>query len=354
MYSVDLAQISTPISDRTSNGATARVLTMLAVYLAVTLLAGLAIDLWAPNRLSLHLTGHSLVVSDLHQHIVRRGLEVLVLFPALFLVETALTGWRDSSLRHLIVQCSPSTRSDIACWVLTKTGAMHFMILGFSLGVALISGVWIHDRIAAFAGGMPSVATWPLWAQLPLLYLVYSFFDYWNHRLDHSNLFWPLHRFHHAADDFCILTAGRVHPALFTGIVSVVPAVALGAAPDALIDLAILISIQRQVIHSRIDSNFGWIGRWVFQSPVHHRLHHVLDISVQPVGHFSLAPIWDHLFGTWRGEADQTLPIGVAAPYRHGAWLWPDLWRDYCDFWRRCWRLVTRQPRLPEPTSIPS
>jgi sterol desaturase/sphingolipid hydroxylase (fatty acid hydroxylase superfamily) len=88
------------------------------------------------------------------------------------------------------------------------------------------------------------------------------------------------------------------------------------------------------LIHSRIDSDWGWIGRWVVQSPTHHRLHHVLDISTRPVGHFSMTPIWDRLFGTWRGDADQSLVIGVDTAYRHGFWIAPDILRDYWHFWK--------------------
>jgi sterol desaturase/sphingolipid hydroxylase (fatty acid hydroxylase superfamily) len=47
-----------------------------------------------------------------------------------------------------------------------------------------------------------------------------------------------------------------------------------------------------------------------------------------------MAPIWDRLFGTWRGDADQSLAIGVDTPYRHGFWVGPDLLRDYLDFWK--------------------
>ena len=87
-------------------------------------------------------------------------------------------------------------------------------------------------------------------------------------------------------------------------------------------------------IHSGIDSNWGWFGRWIIQSPNHHRLHHILDYKSNGVGHFAIAPIWDHLFGTWKGEADQTLAIGVDTPYRHGYLFFIDLFRDYYDFVR--------------------
>jgi len=92
--------------------------------------------------------------------------------------------------------------------------------------------------------------------------------------------------------------------------------------------------VLRYVIHSRINSNWGWFGRYVLQSPTHHRLHHILDIETEPCGHYGLMPIWDHLFGTWRGECDQSLVIGVDTPYRHGYLFVVDLLRDYADFWR--------------------
>ncbi len=44
-------------------------------------------------------------------------------------------------------------------------------------------------------------------------------------------------------------------------------------------------------------------------------------------------PLWDRLFGTWGGQVAADLPIGVDTPYRHGAWVAPDLWRDYREFW---------------------
>jgi sterol desaturase/sphingolipid hydroxylase (fatty acid hydroxylase superfamily) len=88
----------------------------------------------------------------------------------------------------------------------------------------------------------------------------------------------------------------------------------------------------RYLIHSRINSDFGWIGRWVIQSPLHHRQHHKLD-TTEPAANFSLVPLWDRLFGTWAEETDWRMPIGVAAPYRQGVWVIPDLLRDYRDFW---------------------
>ena len=87
------------------------------------------------------------------------------------------------------------------------------------------------------------------------------------------------------------------------------------------------------LIHSRIESGWGWIGRYMVQSPRHHRLHHKLDMR-EPTGFFSMVPVWDHLFGGWSECRDAHVEIGVDTAYRHGFWLAPDLMRDYCDFWK--------------------
>ena len=95
------------------------------------------------------------------------------------------------------------------------------------------------------------------------------------------------------------------------------------------------------VIHSRMESGFGWAGRWLVQSPLHHRLHHKLDMST-PTGFFGMTPLWDRLFGGWSETPRPNVAIGVDTPYRHGFWLLPDLLRDYCDFWKG---LVGRRER---------
>jgi sterol desaturase/sphingolipid hydroxylase (fatty acid hydroxylase superfamily) len=74
------------------------------------------------------------------------------------------------------------------------------------------------------------------------------------------------------------------------------------------------------------------VGRWLIQSPNHHRAHHKLDMT-EPTGQFAMAPIWDRLFGTWCGEGGQDLAIGVTKPYRQGFWIAPDMLRDYADLW---------------------
>src|SRR5262245_27379371 len=74
----------------------------------------------------------------------------------------------------------------------------------------------VRRRAGHWMGVTLSLAGLPVGVQVACYLLIYTFFDYWAHRLDHSPLFWPLHRYHHSAQEFCILTSDRVHPANFS------------------------------------------------------------------------------------------------------------------------------------------
>jgi len=311
-----------------------RVAGVVGVYLFMLSFAAMAIAVLAPAQLQLTVAGRAIALGRLHDRVLAGYLVLSLVVPALILLELAVVGWRRSSLRRLVIVRRPSSMSDLTCFIVEQTPLMSLLRTVSSLGVILVSAQCLHGLIERAVGVDLSVANQPLAAQVALYFLVYSFFDYWSHRLDHSALFWPLHRYHHAVDEFCIVSSVRVHPAAFTRILQqALPAALLGASPEAVASVNFAQIVYRYVIHSNVDSNFGWIGRYLLQSPTHHRLHHSLAAGAH-AGHFGLVPIWDHLFGTWRGEATQSLPIGVETPYRHGIWLFPDLWRDYCDFWR--------------------
>jgi len=327
-----------------------RLLHPLALAIVVGHLALLGAAWWTlqhllPDTLALHLFGKTHLVSQLHQKLIARIVVAGVLVPGVFLLEYLWMGWTESSVRRLLLQRTASSRSDIVCFLASLMPPATLVSAIMSLGLVYISGECVRDAIARWTGLSLSLAAQPLALQAAILLVVYSLFDYFSHRLDHSKLFWPLHRFHHAAQEFSVLTAARVHPAVFTAVVgTTLPAVLLGASPEALADMGLVVVTIRLVIHSRIESDFGFVGRWIVQSPLHHRLHH--SLNRQPVN-LGLAPIWDRLFGTWRDVPSMPMKIGVPTPYRHGAWVVPDVWRDYREFWRGLFALA-RSRRPPE------
>ncbi len=325
---------SGPASIRSPRELTFIALGFIVYAVAVFAVATASVSL-IPDQVVIGLPGRLITVHSVHRRILSNLALTMITLPCVLMVECAVVGWRASSLRDLLFKRTASSCSDIACFVIWQTHFMSVLALIMTLGLTLLPGFYVHGALSALLGRSISIAVAPLWAQVAVIYFSYTFLDYWGHRLDHGRVLWPLHRFHHAAEGFCVVNSVRTHPASFSNVFCLaLPLAFLGASPEAMAVVSVIVAAHGYLIHSRIDSNFGWFGRYVMQSPNHHRLHHILDISKTPVGHFALAPIWDHLFGTWRGDADQTLVIGVDTPYRNGFWVGSDILRDYWDFWR--------------------
>lgn len=297
------------------------------------LILGLVLfEIFGPDAIAVNMFGRTITIDRLHERIRQKALFVALLPAAVFIFEYAMVGWKESSLRHLLTSRTASSRSDIVLFLSAFLPGMHFVVAVLTFGLAFVSADWLRLRIHDLTGLSASIAHAPQFVQIGGLFLLYTFFDYWAHRIEHKGVFWPLHRYHHGADDFYVLTAARVHPASFLSILTAtVPGALVDASPDALADVTLLIMTVRLLIHSRIDSNFGWVGEYVIQSPRHHRLHHRVDHGGRATN-LGIAPIWDKLFGTWGEDADAAYRIGADAAYRHGAWVVPDLVRDYRDF----------------------
>jgi sterol desaturase/sphingolipid hydroxylase (fatty acid hydroxylase superfamily) len=312
----------------------------IAIHLSLLGLGVWIVANLAPDSVTLSVFGHEKTLSDLHRRLFDRAAIGAGLLPSVFLIEYCLIGWRACSLRHLLMERSPSSGADVGCFLFQLTPGATLVCGLMSFGAVYLSGGGIRYQIMAAGGWLPTLAGAPLLIQSAILLLLYTLCDYASHRLDHTRLFWPLHRFHHSAETFTVLTAGRVHPAAFTALVSVtLPAALLDADAFALADVGFAIVVLRLLIHSRIDSDFGWIGRWIAQSPRHHALHH--SLNRMPVN-LALLPVWDRLFGTWHDVTAAPARIGAVTPYRHGVWIGGDVWRDYVDFWKGTPSIVAR------------
>lgn len=311
----------------------AAVLLGLLVYAALLAAAWWAVVHLLPDQITLQAMGKTKVVGDVHNRIVT-GIGLLAaILPTALWIEALVVGWERSSARALIFNPTQSMRTDLAVLVLGQGHVLELVGKVMMLGASMISGLVIRDWIAARTGFAVDPSGLPLALQVVIYFYVYTFFDYWTHRLDHTRFFWPIHRYHHSAEDFCVVTSARQHPATFSAIFVInLPLAILGATPSVMIFVSVVVTTVGFLIHSQLQSDWGWVGRWVIQSPLHHRLHHKLDMT-HPTGHFAMAPIWDRLFGTWYGGARRDLVIGVSQPYRHGFFIVPDLLRDYWHFW---------------------
>jgi sterol desaturase/sphingolipid hydroxylase (fatty acid hydroxylase superfamily) len=348
--------IALELPRRAPRRALSLTLSRLAVVAAFLAYTGLVYAAWhlivshLPDTLTLSVLGHDLHLHNLRDKILGNATLVAIILPAALWLECFFLGWEKSSARALL-RPSASVRTDIMFFLLEQAHVTGLIGRVMMLGASILSGVVLRDWLAARTGFAIDPSGLPLWLQVVVFFHVYSFFDYWAHRIGHTRLFWPLHRYHHAAEEFCVLNGARIHPAGFAGIFLInLPMPLLGATPEAMVWVNVITSALGFFIHSRMETGFGWAGRWLVQSPLHHRLHHKLDMTT-PTGFFSMTPVWDRLFGGWSEEAEPGVAIGVDTPYRQGFWLAPDMVRDYWDFWKG---LVGKRKLYPSELTPPA
>ncbi len=313
--------------------------------------AWLLVKLWqviAPHvsdDITVNIAGHSIGAHHMQQKLSESGLWLLIVLPFVLYLEALIVGWPKAALRRILFERNASIRMDIGCIVADQAQVLRIAGRLMTFGLSAAAGTWIHDGIARLTGVSIGLGFLPYALSVAGYFFVYTFCDYWTHRLDHTRLFWPLHRYHHSTEDFSVITSLRQHPAAFTPVFLInMPMAILGAPVDQMILINLIVTLIGLVIHSGIDSDFGFIGQYIIQSPVHHRLHHIFDYKKDGVGHYGLLPLWDRLFGTWKGDADQSLAIGVDEPYHQGYSFWKDIVRDYADFWRGWICVLTGKP----------
>ena len=312
--------------------ATAAVWAALPLGTALLALAWWGLTHLLPDEATVHALGRAFTLRKIHDTVVGDAMLVLAILPSVLWLECACIGWRKSSLRALL-QPSASARTDIAAFLLEHLHVTGLIGKLMMLGASAVSGEGLRAWFAVHTGMAPSLGALPLALQVLAGFIAYTFLDYWAHRIGHLRLFWPLHRYHHAAQEMVVINGGRLHPAGFVTVFIVnLPLPLLGAGLEAMLWVNVLAAIVGLLIHTRLESDFGWIGRYIIQSPRHHRLHHKLDMT-EATGFFGMLPVWDHLFGGWSEQAQANIAIGVYTPYRHGFWVVPDLLRDYRDFW---------------------
>lgn len=315
---------------------------VLAGYLALLGIFYWKISPLFPDAIAFDVLGHTLAVGNLHHRLFDNLWAVAIILPAVFAIETVAAGWEKCSLRELLVSPSASAKTDLAIFLLDQTHLLSIVSRIMMFGASMITWMWLRQAIAEETGLSVDPSGLPFAAQVVIFFVVSSFFDYWTHRASHSELLWPLHRYHHSAEDFCVITSGRQHPANFVPIIMMnMPMALLGAPAEVMLYVNAMTLMFGLLIHSKLESDWGWIGKYVVQSPVHHRMHHKLDMS-HPTIHFGTMPIWDRLFGTWGEYANPKEQIGVDTPYRHGFWIWQDVLRDYLDLIKGPFRIIGR------------
>jgi sterol desaturase/sphingolipid hydroxylase (fatty acid hydroxylase superfamily) len=167
--------------------------------------------------------------------------------------------------------------------------------------------------------GLFQVLGLPLWASIPLGFIVMDMAIYLQHVMFHAvPALWRLHRMHHADQEFDVTTGVRFHPieillsmAIKFGVIA-----AIGPPAAAVLAFEILLNATSMFSHSnvRMPSRLDRALRWIVVTPDMHRVHHsIVPRETNSNFGFNL-PWWDRLFGTYRAQPEaghDDMTIGV-------------------------------------------
>ena len=187
---------------------------------------------------------------------------------------------------------------------------MFFNFFLFSLiGYNAVSNVVVeafNDLLAQFGVSnlvALSIASWSIWGQLLLMFVLRDFIQWNVHRWLHRvPILWEFHKVHHSAKELGFATHLRFHwmETIVYRTVEYIPLAMIGFGIQEFFYVHLIALAIGHFNHSNIYVPLGPL-RYVFNNPQFHKWHHVLDL---PDGrkygiNFALSlSLWDYLFGT--------------------------------------------------------
>lgn len=165
---------------------------------------------------------------------------------------------------------------------------------------------------------------WPMVGQFCLFYGIYTFLNYWEHRLDHEvPLLWRFHAIHHAPDVMHHFKKDRQHVVMvfWFYLLVVFPLMLVGAPADLFLWAAFWEGVNTTIKHSNVRHKLPRFAHYLIPSADLHHLHHSRDMR-QGNSNYASFPLWDVLFGTYTphdaphpgyGVEGEVIPSGFVA-----------------------------------------
>jgi sterol desaturase/sphingolipid hydroxylase (fatty acid hydroxylase superfamily) len=161
--------------------------------------------------------------------------------------------------------------------------------------------LFLYDRVFANYASPPILQDLPIVVRILLYIVIGDFGYYWIHRLMHTQMLWPAHKWHHSPTYMYWLAGCRatITQQFLVGVPYVLAAPVLFPSPwwvyTALVIFDYLIV---DWMHLNVPWGTRWL-EWLIVTPRYHRIHH----SSNP-GHYGrnmgdFLTLWDRLFGTY-------------------------------------------------------
>ncbi|MBI2346949.1 MAG: sterol desaturase family protein [Deltaproteobacteria bacterium] len=199
--------------------------------------------------------------------------------------------------------------------------ALNAIVLRLQIGAIFFAWViWVERQGIGLFGWL----TWPGWVEvlLTVVLLDYSFYLFHQWLMHRWPFGWRFHKVHHTDLNLDVTTASRFHlgeliiSMLYTAIV-----VAIIGAPLAGVvayEAAKLAAAQFNHSRLRLPRRFERVLGWVVVTPAIHWLHHSWEPQELNSNYSNIFSLWDRIFRTFRGEADESKLVLGLKGHREG------------------------------------
>ena len=208
----------------------------------------------------------------------------------------------------------------VEAWTNRHTYRLHDAITNINTGVLQqLTGTFTQIlKIGLYILIYEKLAFWHIpetWTTFALLFVIWDFCYYWEHRLAHQvSLFWGGHSVHHQSEDYNLSVALRQSSTAFIWALPIyLPLALLGFSPMHFVLVGGWNLIYQFWIHTEhINKMPAWFEA-VFNTPSHHRVHHGRDPKYIDKNYAGVFIIWDRLFGTFTREEERP-NYGITTP----------------------------------------
>ncbi len=246
----------------------------------------------------------------------------LAIFATSATIDLVAMGWDNSALKRLFLIRNASARGDLWCWILTVFSMFDMFALLFSFGF-----FYVLSSVIVKAGGFTPIQLIPNHLlQFAVVFCLGDIKHYFWHRFMHTRVFWELHKYHHSATEFNLITNSRGH-FLEKGVLMMFDSILfslVGAPIEYFAAFLIIKEFYDQLLHSNLNWNWGWVGRYILISPRAHRLHHSNNPEFYDKNFGTTFIFWDKLFGTY-ARTDKPITIGVENTSFNKKGFWYDM-----------------------------
>jgi sterol desaturase/sphingolipid hydroxylase (fatty acid hydroxylase superfamily) len=225
-----------------------------------------------------------------------------------FILEILAVGWKNSGLKK-ILNLSKSAKQDLWCYLLSIVNVFDFIVFVSTLGIFYVLTSLLDKYIHfQFTNHLSN----PIF-QFIILFIFADLIHYIRHRFNHWGVFWELHAHHHSATEFNLITTvrGSFWEAGFNSVFYSLVYLIGGFYIENILLVHALRDIHLHLCHSNVNWNYGIFGKYVFITPLDHRLHHSVKRENYDLNFGAVFKWWDILFSTYKKNNNAQLEIGI-------------------------------------------